>query len=261
MKAIAYLFLFFTLWFPSVSGQSDFKVIKVNGSILLRTRGVSLETGTVFSEKEDLLFRTEDATAAVINPQRGRLVLTSSNHDLASAKSNYLPSMYNISSRAAKLLTASEISEFFTGRFVVLDKHATLIDDVAFPMNKNNFFFLRYTFRGQEINKKLSFDGNAFFIDKKTLLSVDGSPIPSADNTKIRLYYRRGKESVFLSEFDLIFPDIDKLADETKIIMEAVSAKPKVDKIAEVGAYITEMYGRIPGEDLEKWLGERFGIK
>ncbi len=66
-------------------GQEDFKVIKVNGSIMMKTNNVSLQTGTVFSEKETLVFGTDDASAAVINAQKGRMILTSKNHDLSAA--------------------------------------------------------------------------------------------------------------------------------------------------------------------------------
>jgi hypothetical protein len=87
------------LLFIKSFSQENFKFIKVNGTIALKTKGISLETGTVFSENEDLLFRSEDASVAVINSQRGRLILTNTNHDLATAKSNFLLSKYNISSR------------------------------------------------------------------------------------------------------------------------------------------------------------------
>ena len=67
-------FLVLLFLFSNVFSQENFKVIKVNGTILLKQKNISLETGTVFSEKEDLVFRNEDATAAVINSQRGRMM-------------------------------------------------------------------------------------------------------------------------------------------------------------------------------------------
>ena len=203
MKTIFNSLLFLLIYAVSVSGQADFKVIRVNGTILIKTRGISLETGITFNEKEDLLFRSEDATAAVINSQRGRMVITSKNHDLASAKSNYLPSMYNISSRAGSLSKSSDLSSHFSGKYVVLNKHGIKIDKGAFPMDKDHFFFLRYTYKGEEINKKLSGSNDTLFNDKATLFTVDGNPIPHADNTLIKLFYRKGRESVFISESDL----------------------------------------------------------
>lgn len=261
MKSIIPTLLFLSIVIHPVFGQDDFKVIKVNGSILLKTRGISLETGTVFSGKEDLLFRSEDATAAVINSQKGRLVLTNKNHDLAAARSNSLPSMYNISSRGRSLLNNIDLRSNFSGKYVVLDKQSIELDGKVYPMDKDHFFFLRYVYKGEEINKKLGFSGDTLIIDKISLLTIDGNPIPSADNTAIRLFYRNGAESVFISDFDLIFPDIKQLKKEVGVILSEIKEKPAREKIGEVGSYINDFYGKVQPENLSKWLETNFGIK
>jgi len=260
MKTIFTALVFLLTGIVTVFGQDDFKVIKVNGTIVLKAKGISLETGTVFSENEDLLFRSEDATAAVINSQRGRLVLTNKNHDLASAKSNLLPSMYNISSRSALLSNDSDISTNFSGKYVVIDKQKINIDNRTYPMDKDNFFFLRYLYKGEEINKKLAFSGDTLILDKITLLTVDGNPIPGADNTSIKLFYRKGTESVFISEFDLIFPDMKQLVKETEIILTEFKGKPAKTKVAEIDSFINEFYGKIQRENLTEWLETSFGV-
>jgi hypothetical protein len=245
----------------SVSGQNDYTVIKVNGTIMVKQRNVSLETGTVFSVKEDLDFKTDDATAAVINPQRGRLILTNRSHDLNAATTNYLPPMYNMASRGGSLNNNNDLTSHFSGRYVVLNRQKIVIDKKSFPMNNENFFFLRYQYKGEEINKKLEFSADTLIIDKKTLFAVDGNPIPSSDNTSIKLYYRKGKESLFISQFDLIFPDMNQLAKEISIILEQIKQKSTNEKIAEAGSFISEFYGTISKESLSEWLGVRFGIK
>jgi hypothetical protein len=261
MKSIIpVILLLFIVTVPSLS-QSDFKVIKVNGTILLKTKGISLETGTVFSEKEDLVFRSEDATAAVINSQKGRVVITSKNHDLSAARTNNMPSMYNISSRGGSIINKNDLSTYFSGKFVVLEKLGIKVDDSAYPMDNDHFFFLRYNYKGEEINKKLAFSHDTVLIDKTTLFTVDGKPIPSADNTAIKLFYRKGNESVFLSEFNLIFPDMKQLSSETEIIINEMKGKPSGDIIRETEAYISEFYGKVSHESLSGWMEARFGIK
>lgn len=260
MKTFTHFLLFLFISSTSLFSQADFKVIKVNGSILLRARGISLETGTTFSEKEDLLFKSDDATAAVINSQRGRLVITSNAHNLASASSNFLPSMYNISSRGGLLLGSTDLSTHFSGRYVILNKNGIKINKEAYPMNEDHFFFLRYVFKGEEINKKLFFSADTLFIDKASLFTVDGSSIPNADYTLIKLFYRNGNESVFISEFDLIFPDMDQLAKETEIILSETRGKQSDDIIRVTGSYITEFYGKVQADNLAQWLKTKFGI-
>jgi hypothetical protein len=255
-------FLVFLFLFNTSFSQNNFKVIKVNGTILLKQKNISLETGTVFSEKEDLLFRSEDATAAVINSQRGRMILTNKNHDLSAASSNYLPSMYNISTRGAtSLVNLIDLQSNFSGKYVVLGRQALEIDENNFPMDKDHFFYLRYLYKGEEINKKLDYSGDSLIIDKKSLFTVDGNPIPSPDNTSIRIFYRKGTESIPVSEFDLIFPDIRQLKKEVQVILGEIKDKAPREKIGEVNSYINEFYGKIYRDNLVSWLEKDLGLK
>jgi hypothetical protein len=260
MKPIFLLFAIMVVLEVNLFGQDNFKVIKVNGSIVIKTKGVSLETGTVFSDKEDLVFGSEDATAAVINSQRGRLILTNKSHDLASAKSNFLPSMYNISSRGGSLGNLVDLKNQFSGKYVVLDKLFMTVNENSFPMDNDHFFFLRYIYKGETINKKLTFSGDTLFIDKKDLYTVDGSPIPSPDNTEITLFYMKGTEYVLINIFDLIFPDTGQLKKEVQIILDEIKDKPFKEKFTEVSSYINELYGKVNQINLLSWLEDNFKL-
>jgi hypothetical protein len=261
MKNNILLILAFFLFSNLVSGQDDYTVIKVNGTIIIKTKGVSLETGTIFSGKEDLLFKTNEATAAVINPVKGRMVLTSENNNLAIAKSNFLPAMYNISSRAGALVNLIDLQNHFKGKYVIVDKLKLPVSSKNYPMDAKHFFFLRYKYKGEDINKKLSFLGDSLIIDKKSLYAIDGSPIPNPDYTLIKLFYRKGVESELISEFDLIFPDSGQLKNEVQIIINGMKDKTTKEKIGEITSYINEFYGKPEQENLSKWLYLQFGLK
>jgi hypothetical protein len=243
-------------------GQTTFKVIKVNGDIVLKAKGVSLETGTVFSEKEDLLFRTEDATAAVINSQKGRFILTGKNHDLSTAKSNSLPSMYNISTRGSGALTnLIDLQAHFSGNYVILGKEKIKISSSNFPINDDSFFFIKYAYKGENINKKLDHSGDTLIIDRLKLFTIDGKQIPGPDNTNIALFYKKGADYLLINSFDLIFPDGQKIKKELKVILDEYKSKSPNDKISEITYYINEFYGKVDGENLNKWLAVNFGLK
>jgi hypothetical protein len=137
-----------------------------------------------------------------------------------------MPSMYNISSRGGSILKKNDLSSYFSGKFVVLGKLGVEVDDSAYLMDNDHFFFLRYNYKGEEINKKVAFSHDTMFIDKTNLFTVDGKPIPGADNTAIKLFYRKGNESVFISVFNLIFPDMKQLSSETEIIINEMKGKP-----------------------------------
>lgn len=240
--------------------QDNYKVIRVNGNIILKARGVSLETGTVFSEDDDLLFSTDDATAAVINSRKGRLILTSREHDLSKTGSNYMPAMYNIASRGGLLLNLTDLRNHFTGKYVILDKQLLKLDDTSFPMDDNSYFFLRYIYKGEEINKKLEYSDDTLIIDKNKLYTVDGNPIPSPDNTIITLFYRKGNESVRVNSFELIFPDTGQLKSEISVILDELKGISDSEKVNEINSYITETYGTVSRDNLLLWLESHFGI-
>ena len=261
MKTFIFLISTFSLLLNPLFGQDDYTVIKVNGTIIIKNNGISLETGTIFSGKEDLLFKTNDANAAVINPVRGRMVLTSDNNNLTLAKSNFLPAMYNISSRAGAMVNLLDLQNHFKGKLVIVDNLNLPVNSKNFPMDDNHFFFLRYKFKGEDINKKLNFLGDTLIIDRKSLYAIDGSPIPNPDYTLIKLFYRKGTESELINEFDLIFPDVNLLKNEVQIILNGMKDKTEKEKIGEVTAYINEVYGKPDQDNLNSWLNTQFGLK
>ena len=253
---LVFLFVFSLISY----GQEDFKVIKVNGSIMMKTNNVSLQTGTVFSDKETLVFGTDDASAAVINAQKGRMILTSKNHDLSAASSNYLPAMYNISTRGGSLANLIDLQNHFSGKYVVLDRSEIVLDDLSFPMDKDNFFFFRYVYKGEEINKKLEYSADTLILDKKSLYTIDGKPIPRPDNTAIKLFYRTGDKSIQINEFNLIFPDTKKLKEEVKIIFDIMKERTPKEQVGEINAYLYEEYGKVYQQNLTSWLNDNFGL-
>jgi hypothetical protein len=189
------------------------------------------------------------------------MILTNSSHDLSSARSNDLPSMYNISTRGGSLTSLSDLQNHFSGKYVVLDRQAIQMDKMNFPMDRDNFFFLRYIYNGEDINKKLEYSGDSLIFDKKNLFTVDGNPIPGPDNTSIKLYYRKGSQSILLNDFDLIFPDMKQLTSEIKVILDEIKNKTTKEKTEEVSSYINEFYGKIYRENLVSWLSNYFGLK
>jgi hypothetical protein len=238
--------------------QIDYRVIRVDGVITIRSSGVNLATGTVFSENENLLFRTAEATAAVINPEKGRMILTAPKGDLSNTKSNFMPSMYNISSRGGSLNNLIDLQNHFSGRYVILDRLALQVNKSSFPMDNTHFFFLRYKYKNEDINKKLEFSADSIIFDKASLYTVDGNPIPSPDNTKIKLFYRNGEESILIGEFDLIFPDTKQLKEEVSVIISGMKGKPENDVFDQVTSYINEFYGKPNKDNLQAWLARNF---
>ena len=134
MKKIASLLILCAMILTTVSfAQGNYKVIKVNGQIVMEKNGQALQNGLTFSEKEKLLFKSPGSKAAVISSTKGRMILTEGAGNKSGA--NYVPAMSNVSSRAGALLNFIDLQNHFKGNYVILDKVEIQIDQNNFPMN------------------------------------------------------------------------------------------------------------------------------
>ncbi len=260
------VFLFVAFCIPASWGQDIFTVIKVSGNIVIERTGTPLGTGTSFAQNENLLFKVPDSRAAVINPKRGRFILTSQNFaDFRSSKSNYLPSASKITMRAISPGNAADAMKArFEGTVVLLDKNKFIIDTTEYPMTARNYFYLTYNFNNRIINKTLNFSKDTLLIDKKVLLTVNGKIIPGSGISQIDLIYIRQGETKSLSRistFKPVFPENRNLSKEIAIILDQMEMNPYSDKIREVSAYITEFYGKIDETTLKTWLAVEHNLK
>lgn len=246
------------------NGQSsDYKVIKVSGTILLQKSKAALQMGTIFGENDELSFETSNARAAVTNPVKGRFILMPSNTDIAFAKANLSPAMSNISSRGGSMLNAIDLENHFSGKYAIIDKVDIKINPALFPMDKNNFFYMRYVYKGDTINKLLSYSNDTLIIKKSELLTVDGQPIPNPDiSTMEILYLQKGTEvkRTHINSFDPVFLNESDLLAEIQILLADLKNKDRETKINEIISYITEMYGKPNKENVIEWLDKNIKL-
>lgn len=259
MRTAIILALLFTA--SGVLAQTSYKVIKVNGKIQYVRTGDQMELGDEFTEDENLSFGSPDSRAAVINPEKGRFILTpQSAGQLSGAKSNFLPAMSNISTRGGFLSSMNDIINQFSGPIAVLTRASWNINPLLFPMDENQFFYLQFLSNGERINKKLSYEENNLVFDRKEILRVDGQPIPAFDSPETILYYKREDGPLYLSSFELVFPDIETLKSEVGIILEEFGEQEYSRKVNEISGYLFEFYGKPDREDVMLFLEQKFGL-
>jgi hypothetical protein len=244
-----------------VFSQVNYRVIKVNGSIIYVRTGNNMTQGDVFTENEDLSFQTPNSRAAVINPASGRFILSPDNYEnLSSAKTNFAPAMSNLSTRGGIINNLIDLQNQFSQDIVILCEAGYYLNPYKFPMNENQFFFLKFNYKGQEINKKLLFDQNKLLFSREEILKVDQMPIKEIDNPDISLYYYNNGTPEYISDFRLIFPDISQLNTELKIILDESPGKSFNQKVNDISGYIFEFYGKPDKQDVINHLGKAFGL-
>jgi len=239
--------------------DKDYKVIKVNGSIVVKKTGQPLSQGDIFKENTSLQFKTPDAKATVINSAKGRFVLSQS----GSGGSNLIPAINNISSRGGAILTVIDLQNLFTDNVCVIDKMKLKIASPDFQMNANRFFYISYKYKGEDINKPLDYSDDSLILDKNKLYKVDGNPITAPDSPQVTLYYRNAEKKTFqsIAVFNLVFPEEKTLKEEVKIILTEFESKDSKQKTEEVLSYLNEFYGKPDRENVVEWLAKEFGLK
>lgn len=257
--AILIIALFLAL---SLQAQINYKVIKVSGEIEYVRTGSQMTLGDIFPDNEDLSFASPESRAAVINPDKGRFILTpQSASKLSGAKSNFLPAMSNISTRGGALNSLRDIQNYFSGSVSLLYRASWHINPYEFPQNDSTFFYIQYKHNGEAINKKLPFDGNSVVFSRSEILKVDGLPIESTDEPAINLFYYTPGGSQFISSFDLIIPEIEMLNTETEIILGELARAEYSRKVNELSGYLYEFYGKPDKQDVMIYLEKDFNLR
>lgn len=248
--------------FNFVRKDDNYKVIKVSGSIQVKKTGKPLVQGDVFKENTSLQFNSPESKATVINSEKGRFVIT--NQSSTAKGNNLIPAINNIASRGGAILTIIDLQNFFHDNVCVINNMKVKIVCSDYKMNKDNFFFIRYIYKGEKIDKQMSYSGDSLVLDKNELYKVDGKAITAPDGPEVNLFYMvdKSKNSVQnISTFNLVFPNETELKQEIEIMMGELKTKTTSQKIDEVMSYINEFYGKPDKDNVQPWLKFNFGLK
>ncbi len=237
-----------------------YSVIRVIGSITHTNNGKALYTGDKVRSNEKLKFRTQQSKAAVISRRKGRFILSAS---VNNKKLGLMPAMNNISSRAGALINSLDLKKHFEGKYLIMDGYEVEIGDKSYPMNANNFFFLRFDYNGEAISKKLNFEGNKLHMTEDEIMKVDEKSITLPEDAEMKLFYRDNAQnsSTEIAVFTPIFADNEILKMEVGIILDEYSDADSKTKVEEVTSYLNENYGKPHKDNLTTWLKANFNVE
>ena len=232
-----------------LAAADKYNVIKVDGRIIFEKTKADMKRGDIYISGTPLNFITLQSRAAVVSSIKGRFVLSGAEK----GQTKILPAANNISSRAGALINMVDLRNHFSGKYLIIDKMELELNEDAFPMNEESFFYLSYYHNDEQIRKKLEHNGNQLILDKDEIFSVDGKPIP-VEEKEMTLFYRTDGKSSKISTFTPVFPDSNDLKAEVDIILDEYADKDNETKIKEVSAYLGEFYGKPQKENVEAWL-------
>jgi hypothetical protein len=263
MKRLLF-FIGLVVFSMSALAQLPFKVITVNGEIIATKAKLTLENGVEVFSDDNFEFRKPNSRAAMINSERGRVVLTEQNVADAFSRAAFAPAMSSVSARSGAVSSLAELQNIFSDKVLIIDKVELQVGPEYFPMEEQKFFFLRYMYKNERVNKRLAFKGDMLLIDMKEVLSVDGKPISESDASEFTLYYHKnidGKpESVLISSFEPLFVSSEQVKPEIAIIVDEFKGADNEKILAEVYDYLSSFYGKVDRPNLEKWLKKEFNL-
>jgi hypothetical protein len=169
-------------------------------------------------------------------------------------KGKYLTERTTTSSRSLELLQNSDDFQMYFNKigYLVLPNNSFFVDTLIYPLSNNNFFFIRYGYLGDVINKKLPYSGNGVLLNSSELFSVDGNPISPSRVSNYQLFYFNGdeKKSYNLSNMDLVVVDEFIIKKEIEAILD-ISESPENQK-AFIFQYLNFAYGNFDENAIQK---------
>jgi len=261
-----FVFVFVFVYVSSIA-QNNYYVLNVKGNVKVKKNGIALKTNDQISDRDILVFGSISDMVAVISTKNGRMIIkpkpTEKSSELVALVGELLtPGTGRLSTRAGKITNAIELKKFFVEDSIALLGTAKVwVSPAAYPMNNENFFFVRYNWNGEIINKKLNFDGDSIIISKEAIYKIDGISINQEEAVEPVFYYKKGSQVTPLGGFTILFPEEGSLA-------TAVAAYKKNSNITgdilkqELYALLKDIIGRnIDRENASKWLHISCGVK
>ncbi len=257
------ILLSFVLFSKLAFSSEKYTIIKVIGTILIQKTGNPLISGDIILPSDAIVFKSPESKASVISSEKGRMVLSADGvvDKQVMVKSSLIPPMSNIASRNGPILSISDVQGYFSGDFLLLNQGSVKISKNIFPMNDTCFFYINYSFNGEEINKKLPFDNEMLLLDRNNIFKVDGKSIEHQSRTKVKIGYFSGSQSLTINEMFLIAPEMEALSKEIEIIIKQNEKKSSTELLDDIVAYATEFYGKADREQMKNWLEQKFGIR
>ena len=210
-------------------------------------RGDTYITGTALS------FLSTTSRAAVANKTDGRFVITANKKN----KLTMLPAVNPVSSRAAGILNLVDLKNYFAGKLMIIEEAKYQIGETAFPQTDTSYFYVKYSYNGASIPKKLDHDGSQLIINKTELFKVDGKPIP-IEEKEMTLFYRNEDKSYKITNFTPVFPDSEVLKEEIGFLFSSGSFETLESKYSAAVSFASEFYGKPERMNFYSWLDKEF---
>jgi len=265
MKTKLYLAALLVLFaIPNISFSQCYTVLSVKGEIILEKTGKPIQEMDELCASDKLTFSTSDSKAAVLSSDQGRFIIKPGKNKSNDNLTAFVKSV--LSKGSGSLSTRGEVTlenEFGESYFVV-GTYRLHVDDKTYPMSESNFFYIKYKYGNDDVNKKLKFNKDTLILDKESVYKIDDKEINSDKVSGVSLYYyeKEKNTSTKIASFLLEFANENKLTAELKSYINLLKNAGKENDfiIQEVMLYLTDVYGNINMDNIKAWLFDKYAL-
>ncbi len=266
MKNFKFLLLIvFWVAMQSSLAQNVYYVLNVKGNVKLEKTKVPLKANDQISDQDAVLFSAPTDAVALISSKNGRMILrpkhaVKSSELICVVKDILNPGTGRLSTRAGNITNLIELQNHFTRDSLhIIGVAKVWISPTAYPMNLVDFFFIRYTWRGETINKKLSFEKDSLMFSENDIYKVDGSMILSKEIKDIKLLYKQGEAVSEIGPFTISFLNETTLKQIIASFKDHSSLKGN-HFLDELTPLLKDIYGRTDKDNLRSWIIKNIGL-
>lgn len=275
MKRIIIICYFVVLFlFPEFVKSQCYTVLAVKGEIISEKTGQPIKEMDEICATDKLTFSTLNSKASVFSSEQGTFVIKLGDKKKKDVLTAFVGSV--LFSGKEKLST--KVFEFdeldlvninfyekeFGNEYFVIRESKILVDSKLYTMDENNFFYVKYLFNGNEIEKRLKFDKDTLLIDKDIYKTEEFDINPEKIDT-VSLYYfdKEKNEQIRLTSFNISFADDNTLKSELSNYITILKKYNLNDYLIteQVINFIYDMYGNVNWYDIRSYLAENFSIK
>jgi hypothetical protein len=249
----------------SPAWSQDYFVLQVKGQVKRAKTGTFIKTRDVIRADEQISFSSSADAVAVVNAKSGRFIIkpgppTKTNELLAYVKDALTTASTRLSTREGGFNNALDIQAFFSVPIYFMPELRYKVNKESFPISEEAFFFIRYLYNGEEINKQLLVNSdNMIIINRSELFKIDGKSISEREAKDFQLLYYNSNGTLELCPVTFELSDPEKVKNEIAVLMETL--KPSQDYAAvvwdEVLAYLKENYAKADRSNLQRWIEVR----
>lgn len=244
--------------------QNVYYVLSVKGIVKLAKTKAALKPNDQISDKDAILFSAPTDMMAVVSTRSGRMILrpkpTAKSSELMCVVSDILkPGTGRLSARAGSITNIIELKRYFGNDSLnILGTGKVWVSPAAYPMNADNFFFVRYQWKGETINKKLSVERDTLLLSTNDIYKVDGKAILSKDVKDTKLFYKQGTAVSEIGPFTVSFPEETAVKQLVTSFKDHSSLKG-TQFLDELTPLLKDIYGKTDKDNVRAWLKKNVG--